>query len=187
MFDLFPFTNFHDLNMDWIIKSIKTLWSKAVFTVNNTMPDENGNVNLPTVAGVSSVNGIGPNGQGNVEISTQSTSSLLPLTDIVAESGVTNDYTRVIKRDVGIISVVARFTTTESTSGGDPVLRGFPTPASGIPMYFVGVNLETNIPARFFINSYGELAPVSTTQSGQYEISGCYISGTTEKIPIVQT
>ena len=68
MFNLFPFTNFHDLNLDWIIKSIKTLYSKVVFTVNNTMPDENGNVNLPTVAGVSSVNGIGADGNGNVEV-----------------------------------------------------------------------------------------------------------------------
>lgn len=71
MFNLFPFTNFHDLNMDWIIKSIKsikTLVSKAVFSVNNTIPDANGNVNLPTVAGVSSVNGIGADGYGNVQL-----------------------------------------------------------------------------------------------------------------------
>ena len=66
--NLFPYTNFHDLNMDWIIKSIKMLFSKSVFTVNNTAPDETGNVNLPTVAGVSSVNGVGADGQGNVAI-----------------------------------------------------------------------------------------------------------------------
>ena len=76
MFNLFPFTNFHDLNMDWIIKSIKTLWSKAVFTVNNTMPDENGNVNLPGVSGVSSVNGIGADGSGNIQLDAQDVGAL---------------------------------------------------------------------------------------------------------------
>lgn len=63
-FNLFPYTNFHELNLDWIIKTLK----KAVYTVNRTEPDENGNVNLPTVAGVSSVCGVGADGNGNVAI-----------------------------------------------------------------------------------------------------------------------
>lgn len=67
-FNLFPYTNFHDINMDWIIKNLKTLWTKSVFTVNNTPPDQEGNVNLPTVSGMSSVNGIGADGNGNVSI-----------------------------------------------------------------------------------------------------------------------
>ena len=58
-FNLFPYTNFHDINMDWIIKSLKTLWTKSVFTVNNTAPDAEGNVNLAGVSGVTGMTGIG--------------------------------------------------------------------------------------------------------------------------------
>ena len=76
MFNLFPFTNCHDLNMDWIIQNIKALFSKSVFSVNNTKPDENGNVNLPTVAGVSSVNGIGADGSGNVQLNASDVGAL---------------------------------------------------------------------------------------------------------------
>ena len=78
-FNLFPYTNFHDLNMDWIIKNLKTLWSKAVFSVNNTTPDEYGNINLPGVSGVSSVDGIGADGAGNVQLgAVRSINSLTP-------------------------------------------------------------------------------------------------------------
>lgn len=66
MFPNFPYTNFHRLNVDWIIEKIKE--EHAVKTVNFTPPDANGNINLPTVAGVSSVNGIGADGEGNVQI-----------------------------------------------------------------------------------------------------------------------
>lgn len=66
--NLFPYTNFHDLNLDWIVNSIKNLLNTQVKTVNNSYPDANGNINLPGVAGVSSVNGIGPDSSGNVQI-----------------------------------------------------------------------------------------------------------------------
>ena len=42
--------------------------SDAVLSVNNTKPDDNGNVNLPQVSGVTSVCGVGADGQGNVAI-----------------------------------------------------------------------------------------------------------------------
>lgn len=61
----FPYSNAHQLNLDWILERI----SKAITSVNGTTPDENGNVNLPGVAGVSSVLGIGPDGSGNVQFS----------------------------------------------------------------------------------------------------------------------
>ena len=70
LFNIFPYTNFHDLNMDWIINKIKDILKTAVFTVNNTKPDENGNVNLSQVSGMTSVNGIGADGAGNVAIKT---------------------------------------------------------------------------------------------------------------------
>lgn len=62
--NLYPYTNFHDLNLDWLLQQLR----KAVFKVNNTEPDENGNVNLAGVSGVTSVNGIGADGSGNISI-----------------------------------------------------------------------------------------------------------------------
>lgn len=62
MFQFFPFSNAHQLNLDWILETI----SKLPWTVNNTYPDELHNINLPTVAGMSSWNGIGADGVGNV-------------------------------------------------------------------------------------------------------------------------
>lgn len=63
MFQFFPFSNAHQLNLDWILETI----SKLPWTVNNTYPDEFHNINLPTVAGMSSWNGIGADGAGNVD------------------------------------------------------------------------------------------------------------------------
>lgn len=63
MFQFFPFTNAHQLNLDWILETMAHLPK----TVNNTCPDEQGNINLPTVAGMSSWNGIGADGAGNVD------------------------------------------------------------------------------------------------------------------------
>ena len=60
----FPYSNFHDINLDWIVSMLR----KAVFTVNGQEPDEKGDINLPTVAGVSSVNGVGPDGAGNISL-----------------------------------------------------------------------------------------------------------------------
>ena len=63
IFQYFPFTNAHQLNLDWILETLQTFPR----TVNNTLPDDNGNINLPTVAGMSSWNGIGADGAGNVD------------------------------------------------------------------------------------------------------------------------
>lgn len=62
MFQFFPFSNAHQLNLDWILETI----SKLPWTVNNTYPDELHNINLPQVSGMSSWNGIGADGAGNV-------------------------------------------------------------------------------------------------------------------------
>lgn len=63
MFQFFPFTNAHQLNLDWILETLQTFPR----TVNNTLPDDNGNINLPTVSGMSSWNEIGADGAGNVD------------------------------------------------------------------------------------------------------------------------
>ena len=64
MFNFFPFSNNHQLNLDWILEQLV----KMPLTVNNTHPDPGTrNINLPTVAGMSSWNGIGADGAGNVD------------------------------------------------------------------------------------------------------------------------
>lgn len=64
MFNFFPWTNNHQLNLDWILEQLV----KMPLTVNNTHPDPSTrNINLPTVAGMSSWNGIGADGAGNVD------------------------------------------------------------------------------------------------------------------------
>lgn len=60
----FPFSNFHNLNLDWILEKLR----KAVFTINGQGPDDNGNINLAGVAGVTSVNTVGPDSTGNVTL-----------------------------------------------------------------------------------------------------------------------
>ncbi|MBQ6517083.1 MAG: hypothetical protein IJI14_00085 [Anaerolineaceae bacterium] len=63
IFQFFPFSTAHQLNLDWILEELKTY----PHTVNNTLPDENGNINLPQVSGMSSWNGVGADGSGNVD------------------------------------------------------------------------------------------------------------------------
>ena len=79
MLNEYPYTNFHDLNLDWLIKTLRS----AVFKVNNTEPDADGNVNLAGVSGVTSVNGIGADGAGNIAL-TSSDVNALPNTALVA-------------------------------------------------------------------------------------------------------
>lgn len=69
---LFPYSNFHDINLDWIVGKLK----KAVFTINGQSPDDEGNVILPAVAGVSSVNGVGPDSLGNVTLTASDVNAL---------------------------------------------------------------------------------------------------------------
>lgn len=61
---LFPYSNFHDINLDWIVGKLK----RAVFTINGQAPDQDGNVNLSQVSGVTTVNGVGADGAGNVQL-----------------------------------------------------------------------------------------------------------------------
>ena len=63
LFNFFQYSNLHQLNLDWILETITSLPK----TVNNTYPDEHGNINLPSVASMSSWNGIGADGAGNVD------------------------------------------------------------------------------------------------------------------------
>ena len=69
---LFPYSNFHDINLDWIVGKLK----RAVYTINGQSPDDEGNVTLPAVAGVSSVNGVGPDSVGNVTLTASDVNAL---------------------------------------------------------------------------------------------------------------
>lgn len=92
-FNRFPYTNFHELNLDWILKQINDIIGTAmirsvnhktadsdgnveltaddiggvVTKVNNTTPDSDGNVNVGTVK---KVNSTGPDSDGNVDVGT---------------------------------------------------------------------------------------------------------------------
>ena len=65
----FPYTNFHDLNLDWIIKTVKILFNKSVFSINNIEPDDDGNVTITgaELGAIGTVNNIEPV-DGNVTL-----------------------------------------------------------------------------------------------------------------------
>ena len=65
----FPYTNFHDLNLDWIIKTVKILFNKSVFSINNVEPDDDGNVTITgeELGAIGTVNNIAPV-DGNVTL-----------------------------------------------------------------------------------------------------------------------
>lgn len=65
-FNLFPYTNFHALNLDWIVERFK----RMILTINGYSPDENGNITLTgaELGAVASVDGIAPDTNGNVAI-----------------------------------------------------------------------------------------------------------------------
>lgn len=62
----FPYVNFHDFNLDWLVKKVRS----AVYYVNNNPPDEYGNVNITVAGGVKTVNGFGPDAAGEVKAGT---------------------------------------------------------------------------------------------------------------------
>lgn len=62
----FPYVNFHDFNLDWLVKKVRS----AVYYVNNNPPDEYGNVNITVTGGVKTVNGFGPDAAGEVKAGT---------------------------------------------------------------------------------------------------------------------
>lgn len=120
LFNIFPYTNFHDLNMDWIINKLKNIMNTAVFTVNNTTP-VNGNVNLPQVSGMSSVNGIGADGNGNVSIVAKPALVYNTLQSADFSAHVNNATGTVCWRS-GVASIITTFTVEAGTAYGDEIL-----------------------------------------------------------------
>ena len=113
MLNEYPYTNFHDLNLDWLIKTLRS----AVFKVNNTEPDADGNVNLAGVSGVTSVNGIGADGAGNIALTpsdlgaiptsalNQSAFTMVPVTDNLYATS----YVSAIRNNVLSVMSIAAF------------------------------------------------------------------------------
>lgn len=68
----FPYTDVHNINLDWIIKTVKMLFNSAVFSINGHTPDADGNVQLTgtELGTVGTVNGKSPDSNGNVNVGT---------------------------------------------------------------------------------------------------------------------
>lgn len=73
-FNRFPYTNFHELNLDWILERLKELTgTNLVKTVNNESADSNGNISLDASDipnAILSVNSKAPDSDGNVNVGT---------------------------------------------------------------------------------------------------------------------
>ncbi len=73
-FNRFPYTNFHELNLDWILERLKELGGTAlVKTVNNVNADSDGNISLTgaDIPGViRTVNNQSGDSDGNVNVGT---------------------------------------------------------------------------------------------------------------------
>ena len=68
----FPYSDVHNINLDWIIKTVKMLFNSAVFSINGYTPDAEGNVQLTgtELGAVGTVNGKSPDSNGDVEVGT---------------------------------------------------------------------------------------------------------------------
>ena len=68
----FPYSDVHNINLDWIIKTVKMLFNSAVFSINGHTPDAEGDVQLTgaELGAVGTVNGKSPDSNGNVEVGT---------------------------------------------------------------------------------------------------------------------
>lgn len=67
--------------------------SDAVLSVNNTEPDDNGNINLPQVSGVTSVCGVGADSSGNVQVSADNVGAISKAQSIIQSEALTIDET----------------------------------------------------------------------------------------------
>lgn len=85
MFNNFPYTNFHNLNLDWIVKTLKVLFSKSVFSINGVEPDAEGNVTISgaELGAIGTVNNIAPV-DGNVTL-TASDVGAVPTTESIVK------------------------------------------------------------------------------------------------------
>lgn len=68
----FPYSDVHNINLDWIIKTVKMLFNSAVFSINGHTPDADGNVQMTgtELGAVGTVNGKSPDSNGDVEVGT---------------------------------------------------------------------------------------------------------------------
>lgn len=182
----FPYSNFHDINMDWIINTIKTLWSKSVFTVNNTAPDASGNVNLPQVSGMSSVNGIGADGQGNVQIISRPTFIYRDLQSADFTANVDNGAVGLMCWRCGVCSLRFVATIKAGTSVNDEILNIPSTiPVKSGDVVLIGFDATRSMKV-FRIDANDKLVTRDAySEDTEVTLYGTYITYPTVDIPIV--
>lgn len=93
MFNNFPYTNFHNLNLDWIVKTLKLLFSKSVFSVNNVEPDAEGNVTITgaQLGAVGTINNISPDSEGNVTLTASDVGAIATGQGVTKVNGISPD------------------------------------------------------------------------------------------------
>ena len=73
-FNRFPYTNFHELNLDWILERLNEITgANLVKSVNNVQADSAGNISITDAdipGGVKTVNSQTPDSDGNVDVGT---------------------------------------------------------------------------------------------------------------------
>lgn len=92
MFNNFPYTNFHNLNLDWLVKTVKLLFNKAVFSINNIEPDAEGNVTISgaELGAVGTVNNIAPV-DGNVTLTASDVGAIATGQGVTKVNGISPD------------------------------------------------------------------------------------------------
>ena len=92
MFNNFPYTNFHNLNLDWIIKTLKLLFNTSVFSVNNVEPDDEGNVTITgaELGAVGTINNIAPV-DGNVTLTASDVGAVAVGQAVTTVNGISPD------------------------------------------------------------------------------------------------
>lgn len=195
-FNLFPYTNFHDINMDWIIKSLKTLWTKSVFTVNNTAPDAEGNVNLAGVSGVTAVDGIGADGAGNVQLNAvRKINNVSPTNgDITISETLGNSYRSAFTTHADIsssfirscvtgymASILVTITIGTDIAASSNLITDMFKPYYNIGYEFTMVNTSTNDIKRVKISGTN-LVNMELMEAGTYSGTLTYAVDPTEKV-----
>lgn len=101
----------------------------TVKSVNNTQPDANGNVNLPTVSGVTSVNGIGADGTGNVQL------DALDVDAVATVNGIPPDNTGDVELTARLIGAVATVNNISPVNGNVTIAKSDIDSIINIPAY----------------------------------------------------
>ena len=173
--NLFPYTNFHDINMDWILNTIKSLKNTCVFSINGRLPDESGNVTVPQVEGVTSVNGILPDQYGNVNTN-QSYQNEITLASGISSPGWTQYVTKIGR--IVIVYVTGVNNGSTEIKNNELIATGL-FPSIGVDETLLGLVDYPNPAIRVKVTTQGELIMDywnSIPVGSSFTISGTYFT-----------